>query len=72
MNKLQQIRKQRGLSQSQLSEKSHVKLINIQMYETNKRNINTAQVNNVYKLAKAIDVTIEELLDLEKIEKEVN
>ena len=57
--KLREIRKQRGLSQGQLSELSHVHRISISRYETGKKKPN---VDSLKRLAKALDVSTDELL----------
>ena len=62
MNNLQKIRKRAGLSQSQLAELSGVSLRMIQKYETGDRDINNASVITVLKLAKALNVKVEDLL----------
>ena len=62
MNVLQRIRKQAGLSQSQLAEQAGVSIRMIQKYETGERNINNASAITIYKLAKALKVTVEDLL----------
>ena len=63
MSNLQQIRKRAGLSQSQLAEQSDVSLRMIQKYETGVKNINNASVSTVIRLAKALNVDVESLLD---------
>ena len=63
MNALQRIRKQSGLSQSQLAELSGVSLRMIQKYETGNRDINNASAITVYKLAQALKVNVEDLLN---------
>lgn len=69
MKNLQRIRKENGLSQSQLSFKSGVNMTNICFYESGERDINKAQVNHVYALAKALNCNIEDILELDTIEK---
>lgn len=68
MKNLKRIRLSRNLSQSDLSEVAEVKLVNIQHYETGVRNINKAQVDNVYKLSLALNCSIEDLIEKEDIE----
>lgn len=68
MKNLKRIRLSRNLSQSDLSYLSEVKLVNIQHYETGVRNINKAQCDNVYKLAVALNCTMEDLIEKEDIE----
>ncbi len=60
---LQRIRKARGLSQSKLSELAEVELRSIQTYEQRRNDINKAQVDTVYKLARVLGCNIEDLLE---------
>jgi transcriptional regulator with XRE-family HTH domain len=64
MSKLQDIRKANNLSQSKLAEKSGVNLRMVQNYELGFKDINKAQAITLYKLAQALDCTIEDLLEL--------
>ena len=66
MNKLKEKRTQRKLSQSQLAKASGVSLRMLQKYEQGDRDLNKAQAETVYKLAQALDCTIEELIDIQK------
>lgn len=65
MIKLQELRKQKGLSQSQLARSADVTTRAIQHYEQRTREINGASGIVLYKLAKALNCTMEELLELE-------
>ena len=62
-SKLKLMRITRHLKQSELAELSGVPLKCIGNYEQLRRDINRAQVCIVYRLAKALDCSIEELLD---------
>ena len=66
MNKLKEKRMQRKLSQSQLAKTSGVSLRMIQKYEQGDRDIKKAQAETVYKLAKALNCKMEELIDTQK------
>lgn len=66
MNKLKEIRMQQGLSQSLLSKEANVSLRALQAYEQGDRDINKAQAETVYKLAKALNCQTEELIDIKK------
>ena len=57
------IRKASGLSQKELSEKSGVDIRSIQMYEQKRNDINKAQVETLYKLAKVFGCNIEDLME---------
>lgn len=69
MNNLKRIRKELGLTQSQLSKKTQISLRTIQEYEQERLDINGASGITLYKLAKALECNIEDLLDLEKSQK---
>jgi|WetSurMetagenome_2_1015567.scaffolds.fasta_scaffold09980_2 transcriptional regulator with XRE-family HTH domain len=62
MSNLVYYRSECGLSQSQLAEKSGVSVRVIQHYEQGERDLNKAAVDTVMRLAKAVGVTVEELL----------
>ena len=64
MNNLQKIRKLRGLSQNGLVIRSGVSRSLITKYESGERNINKASVDTVYKLAKALNCSMEDIIDL--------
>lgn len=64
MTKLKQIRKDSGLSQSQLAEASGINVRMIQHYEQGSKDINKASAITVYQLAEALGVTVEELLEI--------
>lgn len=57
---------QRELSQFQLAKASGVSLRMIQKYEQGDRDIKKAQAETVYKLAKALNCQMEELIDTQK------
>lgn len=65
MKNLKRIRKECGMSQSQLANASNVSIRMIQYYEQGANDINRAEARNVYKLAKALNCTMEELLEPE-------
>jgi transcriptional regulator with XRE-family HTH domain len=70
MSNLKRIRENAGLSQSQLAKLSGVSLPMIQKYEVGIRDINVAQALTLYKLAQALNCTIEELLEIEAVKNE--
>lgn len=63
---LAKIRKERGLSQSSLSNKVGVSLNSIKSYELRRRDINKAEALTVYRLAQALDCEVGDLLELEE------
>lgn len=60
---LKRIRMAYGCSQSRLAALSGVSLRSIQMYEQRKKDINRAQAESVYRLAKALGCHVEDLLE---------
>ena len=69
MSKLKELRKSKGMTQPELAEVAEVSLKALQAYEQDFRPIGRASAEDVYRLAKALGTTIEELLDLEPLEK---
>ena len=63
MTNLKRIREDRGLSQAKLAEISGVNVRMIQYYEQGVKDINAAAALTVYKLAQALDSTVEFLLE---------
>lgn len=68
MTNLKRIRKAAGLSQAKLAEVSGVNLRMIQFYEQGAKDINKAEVLTVYRLANALNCTVEDLIEKEKAE----
>lgn len=66
MTNLKRIRKESGLTQSQLAEASGVNVRMIQHYEQGFKDINQASALTVYRLAEALNTTVGELLEIEK------
>lgn len=62
MNKLQELRRAAGLSQSQLAEKSGVPVRTLQKYETGEVDLGKASAYTVMKLAAAVGCSVEEML----------
>ena len=60
---LKRIRKAYGCSQKKLAEMSGVSLRSIQMYEQRNKDINKAQSDSLYRLAKVLGCTMEDLLE---------
>ncbi len=61
--KLKLIRTAKGYSQKQLAELSGVSLRSIQMYEQRQKDVNKAQSDSLFRLAKALGCTMEDLLE---------
>ena len=62
---LKRIRRLYGCTQAELADRSGVSLRSIQMYEQKNKNINKASADTVYRLAKVLGCTIEDLLERE-------
>lgn len=60
---LQRIRKARGLSQKELSNRANVAIRSIQMYEQKQKDINKAQAQTLYHIARVLGCNIEDLLE---------
>ena len=65
MSNLQETRKRRGITQKALSEKSGVPLVMIQKYEAGIKNIKKAAAITVLKLAQALRVRVQDLIEEE-------
>lgn len=61
--KLKRIRTAYGCTQAELAKKADVSLRSIQMYEQRNKNINKASVDTVYRIAKALGCTVEDLIE---------
>ena len=62
-SRLSRLRTNRGMSQSELARASGVGVRSIQLYEQRVNDIDKAQVHTVYKLARAIGCTVEDILE---------
>ena len=60
---LKRIRTAYGCTQTKLAQRSNVSLRSIQMYEQRNKDINKASVDTVYRLAKALGCTMEDLIE---------
>ncbi len=60
---LKRIRTDYGCTQKELAEMSGVNLRSIQMYEQRNKDINKAQSDSLYRLAKALGCAMEDLLE---------
>ena len=60
---LKRLRRQAGLSQRELAEKSGVSLRTIQQYEQRQKNINKAQIDTLISLSKVLYCDVRELLE---------
>ena len=64
MTNLKKIRTAAGLSQSQLADSAGMSIRTLQHYEQGARDINKAQGLILLSLARALNVTIEEILEI--------
>ena len=62
MTNIQHYRKSRGISQSELARQAGVNLRTLQDYEQGRKPINQAAAVTVHKIAKALGVTVEDLI----------
>lgn len=62
MTNLQEYRKMRHISQSELARQAGVNLRTLQDYEQGRKPINQAAAVTVHKIAKALGVTVEDLI----------
>ena len=70
---LKRLRRQAGLSQRELAEKSGISLRTIQQYEQRKKNINKAQIETLIPLSMALYCEVRDLLEpLEQVTAEVS
>ncbi len=60
---LKRIRSAYGFTQAKLAERSGVSLRSIQMYEQRNKNINKASADTMYRLAKVLGCTMEDLIE---------
>lgn len=65
-SKLQTVRKAKGLTQKQLAEASGLSLRTLQHYEQGSKDLNQAAAITVYGLAVALEVSVEDLLDIDE------
>ena len=62
--KLKTVRKEKGLTQRGLAEATGISLRTLQHYEQGSKDLNMAAAITVYAIAQALQVRMEELLDL--------
>ena len=60
---LKRIRSAYGCTQAELAQRSGVSLRSIQMYEQRNKNINKASIETVYRIAKVLGCTMEDLIE---------
>ena len=65
---LKNLRLNAGLSQTELADIADVPVRTIQQYEQNQKNINAAKAETVVKLAKALNTSVEKLMEVSKEE----
>ena len=61
---LKNLRLNAGLSQNELAEITDIPVRTIQQYEQNQKNINAAKAETVVKLAKALNTSVEKLMEV--------
>lgn len=68
MKNLQKIRKECGLSQSQLAKSAGVSKVMVQQYEQGAKDINKAQALTLFKITRVLKCSVSDLLELEGVE----
>lgn len=63
MNKLKQYREAAGITQAELAKLTGISVRVIQNYEQGTRPLNGARAITVYQIAKALNCTVEDLLE---------
>ena len=66
MTNLKEIRKIKGISQKEVSDRSGVNIRLIQDYEQGHKQINNAKAITVYNLAQALNCEVVDLLEIKK------
>lgn len=66
MSNMKRLRKEHGMTQAELAERSGVSIRMIQYYEQGVNDINKAEAITVYRLAKALECRSEDLLELDE------
>lgn len=61
--KLKQRRTEAGITQKELADRTQLSLRTLQHYEQGSKDLTTAAAITVWKIAKALDCTIEDLID---------
>ncbi len=62
-DKLQQVRKERGLSQAALAEKAGLNVRTIQHYEQGSKDLNGARLSTLLKLCKVLNCKLRDILN---------
>lgn len=68
---LQQVRKLKGLSQSQLANKAGVNVRTLQFYEQGVKDINGAKLKTLLSLAMALDCEVADIVTDEKLKDKI-
>lgn len=63
MNKLKQIRKIKGLTQSELADKCNISVKSIQAYEQGTRKLENANKNTILKICEVLNCGLYHILD---------
>lgn len=66
-NNLRTLRRRKGLLQKELADQSGVELRTIQSYEQGNRELDNSELENVLRLAIALDCAVSDLLSDEKL-----
>ena len=62
MRKLKQIRKLKGLSQSELAEKCNISIKSVQAYEQCTRKLEKANINTIFKICEVLNCNVNDIV----------
>lgn len=65
LSKIKNARQAKGMTQKQLAEAASISLRTLQHYEQGSKDLNQAAAITVYRIAAALGVTVEDLIDTE-------
>jgi transcriptional regulator with XRE-family HTH domain len=63
MNKIKEYRKEKGITLKELSQQTNINFTTLRSYEYEQRNLNKMQLGTAIKIAKALNIHAEELIE---------
>lgn len=66
MRKLKQIRKIKGLTQSELADKCNISVKSVQAYEQGTRKLEKANKNTIFKICEVLNCKISDIIESEE------
>ena len=70
ISKLKQIRKEKGLTQSELAEKCNISIKSVQAYEQGTRKLEKANKNTIIKICEVLNCKISDIIESEEMIKD--